>query len=260
MRYLLFVLLLLSPAFAQPLGTISRELPNQILVYEVRRQGATPVKKGDIVKVEHAKGVGEATVMTVADGMLTISLKGVYEVAPGNVVSWSRSPNASTASGWTASAGGRVSRPIPTPAGFTLYTDEMNRYSVALPPSVKKKERDGEFNNMFGPYYGGRPDFITLDISVSQMNYEEAVKEYKYLGDDGRQVRTSKGKIKFGENTYETLNFYAPLHKSGGSTSEFTYVTFIFASGETYELLGTVEVQKDRNLIERSMRSFKLLK
>lgn len=49
--------------------------------------------RDDIVRIIHrGEQIGEATVMSVQVGKATISLKGVYEVSPGDTVEFARKP------------------------------------------------------------------------------------------------------------------------------------------------------------------------
>ena len=82
---LFFSFLLISSmstlALAQELGSIKRELVDQVGVYEVVGNSQN-LKVSDIVAVSRkGKKLGEATVVKISNGSFTVSLRGIFSVS-----------------------------------------------------------------------------------------------------------------------------------------------------------------------------------
>lgn len=94
----LVALLLALPAACQTaprLGTVVREITDQIGVFLVQTEPGAEPRKGDVVSVLRGEEkLGEATTVEVGTGRFRISLKGVYDVRAGDSVCFLRSPAA----------------------------------------------------------------------------------------------------------------------------------------------------------------------
>ena len=91
----LLIFLLAGMATALPtgavVGTVEAEVPDQVAVYRCRPGPMTGLKPGDVVSLVRAgTPLGEATVLRVSPE-LRISLKGLFECAPGDLLVFSRS-------------------------------------------------------------------------------------------------------------------------------------------------------------------------
>lgn len=112
--FFLFASLTLT-AGAQVQGSIGREIPDQVGVYEVRLSGeGKPLKVSDIITVSHGgQQIGEATVLSVnGSASCIVSLRGDFKVIAGDTVQYARS-----ASQVAAGRSYRRSAPKPSPHG-----------------------------------------------------------------------------------------------------------------------------------------------
>ena len=115
------ILLLTGAASALPtgalVGTVEAEVPDQVAVYRCQSGPMTGLKPGDVVGlVRSGTSLGEATVLRASPELL-ISLKGLFECAPGDLLVFRRSSR--------APGKPRPAAPTPTPA--------PNPASVAAP-------------------------------------------------------------------------------------------------------------------------------
>lgn len=77
-------------ALAQELGSIKRELVDQVGVYEVVGNSQN-LKVSDIVAVSRkGKKLGEATVVKISNGSFTVSLRGIFSVSVNDSVEFAR--------------------------------------------------------------------------------------------------------------------------------------------------------------------------
>ncbi len=91
----LLILLLAGSASALPagalVGTVEAEVPDQVAVYRCRPGPMTGLKPGDVVGLVRSEtSLGEATVLRASPELL-ISLRGLFECAPGDLLVFSRS-------------------------------------------------------------------------------------------------------------------------------------------------------------------------
>lgn len=95
---LLVALCLALPAAGETaprLGTVLREIPDQVGVFLVQTEPGAEPQKGDVVAVLRGEEkLGEATAVEVGSGRFRISLKGDYDVRAGDSVCFVRSPAA----------------------------------------------------------------------------------------------------------------------------------------------------------------------
>lgn len=106
------ILLLTGAASALPtgalVGTVEAEVPDQVAVYRCQSGPMTGLKPGDVVGlVRSGTSLGEATVLRASPELL-ISLKGLFECAPGDLLVFRRSSR--------APGKPRPAAPTPTPA------------------------------------------------------------------------------------------------------------------------------------------------
>jgi hypothetical protein len=92
------ILLLAETALALPtgalVGTVEAEVPDQVAIYRCRPGPMTGLKPGDVVGlVRLGTSLGEATVLHASPELL-ISLKGLFECAPGDLLVFRRSSRA----------------------------------------------------------------------------------------------------------------------------------------------------------------------
>lgn len=92
------ILLLAETALALPtgalVGTVEAEVPDQVAIYRCRPGPMTGLKPGDVVGlVRSGTSLGEATVLHASPELL-ISLKGLFECAPGDLLVFRRSSRA----------------------------------------------------------------------------------------------------------------------------------------------------------------------
>jgi len=124
----LLILLLTGAASALPtgalVGTVEAEVPDQVAVYRCQSGPMTGLKPGDVVGlVRSGTSLGEATVLR-ASPELVISLRGLFECAPGDLLVFSRSsrvpgkprPAAPTAAPAPVPAPAPASEAAPAPA------------------------------------------------------------------------------------------------------------------------------------------------
>lgn len=251
------------PAQAQELGKVLREVPDQICVYVVSRAGNTELKKGDIVTVHSSPEEGEAWVMSVSPDSFEISLKGVFDVAVGDEVSFSRAANKPTGDWGQGGADAGTAKPIPIPPGFQSVTLSSFGCRLGMPSSMSENNRGATwvaYKNYSGDTVPRRTSPITISVSRSSGTLESKKKEYDngmYTG-DAWNYNSQEGSIEIDGKTYQTFKVTTSQKQvsKGIHRGEFF---FIFLDGEYIGVQSWVSRQQDIDLVERARRSLTLL-
>lgn len=242
---LLVATLLALPAQAQHLGTIGKEVPGQIGVYEVRLEAGAALKRGDIVSIDHGgKRAGEAAVLSVESTSAQVTLRGVFDVSPGDPVAFARSPQALTSGASAQLAPGAI------PAGFARQ-DDGRGCAYGIPPGLTQKAE----------HEWGRGSTKSGLFNVSVAQTLEANRDYKSnlvqakAAADHYGGTVEEGKLHFGGVEYKMIRVETPVKppKICGDIQ-----MYVFTPEHTFVVEAMFANQSDRNTAAQFINSFSI--
>ena len=242
---LLVVTLLALPAQAQQIGTIGKEAPDQIGVYEVRLAAGASLKPGDIMTIDHGgKRAGEAAVLSVKASSAQITLRGVFDVSVGDPVAFARSPQALT------SVASEQREPGAIPAGFARQ-DDGRGCAYGIPPGLAQT----------GAHEWGRGSTKSGLFNVSVALATEANRDYESnLGQAKSAAKAyggsvEEGKLHFEGVDYKMIRVETPVKPPNVCGDIMMYV---FTPQHTFVVEAMFANQSDRTAAAQFINSFSI--